>query len=56
MREEVVKVAALLGIEDAYGSSREALRQTTRLDLSANTIRHACHPIGEQVEAREART
>ncbi len=54
MSEEVVKVAALLGIEDAYGSSREALRQTTLLDLSPNTIRHACHLIGEQVEAREA--
>lgn len=55
MSEEVVKVAALLGVEDAYGSSREALLQTTLLDLSPNTIRHACHQIGEQVEAREAR-
>jgi hypothetical protein len=54
MSEEVVKVAALVGVEDAYGSSREALLQTTLLDLSPNTIRHACHQIGEQVEAREA--
>ncbi len=54
MSEEVVKVAALLGVEDAYGSSREALLQTTLLDLSPNTIRHACHQIGAQVEVREA--
>ncbi len=50
----MVKVAALLGVEDAYGSSRDALLQTTLLELSPNTIRPACHPIGEQVEAREA--
>jgi hypothetical protein len=54
MSEEVVKVAALLGVEDAYGSSREALRQTTLLELSPNSIRQACHQIGQQVEAREA--
>jgi hypothetical protein len=54
MSEEVVKVAALLGVEDAYGSSREALRQTTLLELSPNSIRHACHQIGQQVEEREA--
>src|SRR6185369_1333226 len=39
MSAEVVKVAALLGVEDAYGSSREALRQTTLLELSPNSIR-----------------
>jgi hypothetical protein len=54
MSEEVVKVAALLGVEDAYGSSRALLAQTTLLELSANSIRHACHQIGAQVEAREA--
>jgi Uncharacterised protein family (UPF0236) len=54
MSQEVVKVAALLGIEEAYGSSRETLRQTTLLELSPNSIRQACHQIGEQVEAREA--
>jgi Uncharacterised protein family (UPF0236) len=54
MSTEVVKMAALLGVEDAYGSSRETLLQTTLLDLSPNSIRHACHHIGEQVEAREA--
>jgi hypothetical protein len=54
MSEEVVKVAALLGVEDAYGSSRETLAQTTLLELSPNSIRRACHQIGEQVEAREA--
>jgi len=54
MSEEVVKVAALLGVEDAYGSSRETLLQTTLLELSPNSIRQACHQIGQQVEAREA--
>lgn len=54
MSAEVVKVAALLGVEDAYGSSREALFQTTLLELSPNSIRKACHQIGEQVAAREA--
>ena len=54
MSEEVVKVAALLGVEDAYGSSREARWQTTLLERSPNSIRHACHQRGEQVEAREA--
>jgi Uncharacterised protein family (UPF0236) len=54
MSEEVVKVAALLGVEDAFGSSRETLAQTTLLELSANSIRAACHQIGEQVEARES--
>jgi hypothetical protein len=54
MSEAVVKVAALLGVEDAYGSSREALYQTTLLELSPNSIRKACHEIGEQVEVREA--
>ena len=54
MSQEVVKVAALLGVDDAYGSSRETLLQTTLLDLSPNSIRQACHQIGEEVEAREA--
>jgi hypothetical protein len=54
MSDEVVKVAALLGVGDAYGSSRQTLAQTTLLELSPNSIRQACHQIGEQVEAREA--
>jgi hypothetical protein len=53
MSEELVKVAALLGVEDAYGSSPETLLHTTQLELSPNSIRPACHPIGEQGEARE---
>jgi Uncharacterised protein family (UPF0236) len=55
MSAEVVKVAALVGVEDAYGSSRELLLQTTQLDLSPNSIRSACHQVGEQVEDWEAR-
>ncbi|MHB8752919.1 MAG: UPF0236 family transposase-like protein [Aggregatilineales bacterium] len=54
MSDEVLKVAARLGVEDAYGSSQETLRETTLLELSPNSIRQACHTIGEQVEVREA--
>ena len=54
MSAEVVKVAARLGVEDAYGSSRETLMETTLLELSPNSIRQACHQLGEQVEDREA--
>jgi hypothetical protein len=50
MSDEVVKVAALVGVEDAYGSSRELLLQTAQLDLSPNSIRRACHQVGQQVE------
>jgi hypothetical protein len=53
MSEELVKIAALVGIEDAYGSSSETLRHTTQVELSPNSIRQACHQIGESVEARE---
>lgn len=55
MSEEVVKVAARLGVEAAYGSSQETLRETTLLELSPNSIRAACLTLGEQVEAREAK-
>jgi hypothetical protein len=40
MSAEVVKVAALVGVEDAYGSSREMLLQPAQLDLS----------VGERLE------
>ena len=56
MSDEVVKVAALVGVEDAYGSSRELLLQTAQLDLSANSIRRACLQVGQQVEDWEAQT
>jgi Uncharacterised protein family (UPF0236) len=54
MSAEVLKVAALVGVEDAYGSSRDILLQTAQLELSANSIRRACHHIGQQVEEWEA--
>lgn len=54
MSAEVVKVAALVGVEDAYGSSREVLLQTAQLELSANSIRSACHQVGRAVEDWEA--
>jgi hypothetical protein len=54
MSEAVVKVAARLGVEDAYGSRQATWRETPLLELSPNRIRHACLTIGEQVEGREA--
>jgi Uncharacterised protein family (UPF0236) len=54
MSAEVVKVAALVGVEDAYDSSRQILLQTSQLELSANSIRRACHQVGQQVEDWEA--
>lgn len=50
----MLKVAALLGVEDASGSSRQTRLQTTLLDLRATSIRQACHHSREQVEARQA--
>jgi hypothetical protein len=51
MSAEVVKVAARLGVEDAYGSSQATVRETALLELSPNRIRAACLTIGEPVEA-----
>ncbi len=53
MSAEVVQLAALLGIEDAFGSSRDLLARTTLLELSPNSIRKATQQVGETVVAHE---
>ena len=53
MSEEVVKVAALLGIQDAFGTGRDVLRRLAGLELSANSIRKATQIVGERVAQRE---
>jgi hypothetical protein len=53
MSAEVIRIAALVGIQEAFGTSRDLLMRTTLLELSANSIRTACQKLGEQVQANE---
>lgn len=53
MSAEVIKIAALVGIQEAFGTSRDLLARTTFLELSPNSIRKACQIVGEQVMADE---
>jgi hypothetical protein len=53
MSAEVVKLAALLGVQDAFGTSHEVLARTTLLELSPNSIRKACQTVGTMVLATE---
>jgi hypothetical protein len=53
MSQEVIQVAALLGVQDAFGTSSDVLARTTLLELSPNSIRKACQVVGEKVAARE---
>jgi hypothetical protein len=53
MSEEVIQVAALLGIHDAFGTSSDVLARTTLLELSPHSIRKACQVVGERVMAHE---
>jgi hypothetical protein len=53
MSQEVMQVAALLGVQDAFGTSSDVLARTTLLELSPNSIRKACQVVGERVTARE---
>ena len=53
MSREVVNVAALLGVQDAFGTSRDVLARTTLLELSPNSIRKACHMVGDAVAHQE---
>lgn len=53
MSKEVIKLAALVGIQEAFGTSRDLLARMTLLELSPNSIRKACQMVGEQVIAGE---
>jgi len=53
MSDEVIQVAALLGIHDAFGTSSDVLARTTLLELSPHSIRKACQVVGERVLAHE---
>jgi hypothetical protein len=54
MSGTVQEVAALLGVHEAFATGQGILKRLTGLDLSANTLRHACGQVGEQILAHEA--
>ena len=54
MSEQVVKVATVFGVTDAFASGAELLATVTGLDLSPNSLRAACQEVGQQVLAHEA--
>jgi hypothetical protein len=56
MSREVVKVAALCGVQDAFEAGSDVLTRTTLLELSPNSVHKACQVIGEQVMNHEAQT
>jgi hypothetical protein len=53
MSEEVIRQAALLGIEDAFETSSQKLAELTLLELSPNSIRKASLVMGERVHQQE---
>lgn len=53
MSAEVVQLAALFGIEDAFGTGQDLLQRATLLDLSPNSIRKASQQMGELVVSCE---
>lgn len=53
MSDEVIQIAALLGIHDAFGTSSDVLARTTLLELSPHSIRKACQVMGERVIVHE---
>jgi hypothetical protein len=54
MSQAVVKIAAVVGVQTGFETSRDLLARTTQLELSANSIRQACHQVGEVVLCNEA--
>ncbi len=54
MSREVIKVAALCGIQDAFEAGRDVLARTSLLELSPNSLRKACQVVGEHVMHHEA--
>lgn len=53
MSRQLVQVATVLGVTDAFGSSAAVLAQLTGVTLSPNSLRAACRQTGEQVVAHE---
>ena len=53
MSTEVVQLAALFGIEDAFGTCHDFLKRATLLELSPNSMRKASQMVGEGVVSHE---
>jgi hypothetical protein len=53
MSAEVVQLAALFGIDDAFGTSQDLLKRSAMLELSPNSIRKATQIMGEKVISDE---
>jgi hypothetical protein len=53
MSDEVVQLAALFGIKDAFGTGHDLLKRSALLELSPNSIRKAAQVVGEKVIAHE---
>lgn len=49
MSAEVVQLAALFGIDDAFGTGHDLLKRSALLELSPNSIRKATQIVGEKV-------
>lgn len=54
MSDGVKTVAALLGVQEAYATSSTTLARLLPLELSPNSIRAACHAVGDAVLREEA--
>ena len=54
MSDGVKTVAALLGVQAAYATGSTTLAQLLPLELSPNSIRAACHEVGDKVLREEA--
>ena len=48
MSTEVVQLAALFGIEDAFGTCHDFLKRATLLELSPNSMRKASQMVGRR--------
>jgi hypothetical protein len=53
MSAEVLQLAALFGIDDAFATGHDLLKRTTALELSPNSIRKATQVMGEKVMSHE---
>lgn len=53
MSDEVVQLAALFGIKDAFATGHDLLKRSALLELSPNSIRKATQVVAEKVIAHE---
>jgi hypothetical protein len=53
MSAEVVQLAALFGIDDAFATGHDLLKRSAALELSPNSIRKATQIVGEKVMLHE---